>query len=92
MTKTASILRTCLALLSLLGLGACADLSPTEQRVLSGGAIGSTIGIGVIIATGGCIPCGGSIGSLLGSGAGYLYDQQQQDKDEEKSKKTVASR
>lgn len=71
-----------LAVLVLLALGACSNLSPTEQRVLSGGSIGSAIGIGISIATGGCIPCGGSIGSLLGSGAGYLYDQQAQDNDE----------
>ncbi len=77
-----------LAVLVFLTLGACSNLSPTEQRVLSGGSIGSALGIGIAIATGGCIPCGGSIGSLLGSGAGYLYDQQVQD-DEKPAAKTA---
>jgi hypothetical protein len=64
-----------LVIAGFLALGGCADLSPTEQRVLSGGSLGSAAGIGITVLTGGCIPCGGSIGSLLGSGAGYLYDQ-----------------
>jgi len=69
------------AALFLLMLGACSNLSPTEQRVLSGGSIGSAVGIGIIVATGGCIPCGGSVGSLVGSGVGYLYDRQVRDED-----------
>ena len=75
--KTSSFLRAGLAALSLLILGGCAELSPTQQRILSGGSIGSAVGIGVTVMTGGCIPCGGSIGSLVGSGLGYAYDQLQ---------------
>lgn len=75
--------RVAIAATVLLGLSACADLTPTEQRVLSGGSIGSVVGIGVTVMTGGCIPCGGSVGSLLGSGAGYLYEQQMDGKPSE---------
>ncbi len=69
-----SKLRFAIAALSLLGLTACADLSPTQQRMLSGGSIGSAVGIGVTVLTGGCIPCGGSIGSIVGTGLGYAFD------------------
>lgn len=64
-----ALIAVCLA-----GLSGCADLSPTQQRVLSGGSLGSIAGIGITVLTGGCIPCGSSIGGLLGSGAGYAYD------------------
>ena len=75
--KAPSFLRAGLVALCLLVLSGCAELTPTEQRVLSGGSIGSALGIGITVLTGGCIPCGGSIGSLLGSGIGYAYDQLQ---------------
>lgn len=75
MTSSPSFLRAFLLVgLCLMTLTGCADLSPQQQRILSGGSIGSAIGIGVTVLTGGCIPCGGSVGSLLGSGAGYAYD------------------
>jgi len=72
-----SFTRIVCAALCLLAVPGCADLTPTEQRVLSGGSIGSAVGIGVMVMTGGCIPCGGSVGSILGSGLGYAYDQLQ---------------
>jgi len=68
--------RLALMIVGLLSLSACADLTPTQQRVLSGGSIGSIAGIGITVLTGGCIPCGSSIGGIMGSGAGYVYDQQ----------------
>ncbi len=69
-----SKLRVAIMALCLLGLTGCADLSPTQQRMLSGGSIGSAVGIGVAVLTGGCLPCGGSVGSLVGTGLGYAYD------------------
>jgi osmotically inducible lipoprotein OsmB len=94
MARPQKLLRTALIGLSLLTLSACAELTPREQRVLSGGSIGSAVGIGVTVLTGGCIPCGGSVGSVVGSGIGYLYDFQmggqtapKSDKPDNKSKR-----
>jgi hypothetical protein len=57
-----------------LALGACADLNSTEQRTLSGGAIGAAGGA-VLGAIGG----NAGLGALAGGGAGliggYLFDQ-----------------
>lgn len=63
-----------LALVALLGLGACSELNTTQQRVLSGGAIGATAGAVGIALTGGCVACGAAIGGAVGAGTGYLYD------------------
>ncbi len=58
-----------------LALGACSNMSTTEQRVLSGGAIGAGVGAAGTALTGGCVACGAAIGGALGAGAGYIYDQ-----------------
>ena len=60
--------------LCLVGAGACSNLSDTQQRVLSGGAIGTTVGVIGTAATGGCLACGAAIGGAVGAGSGYLYD------------------
>lgn len=63
-----------LALVCLVGLGACSDLSTTQQRTLTGGAIGATAGAVGIALTGGCVACGAALGGAVGAGTGYLYD------------------
>ena len=57
-----------------LTLSACAGLSDTEQRVLTGGAVGAAGGtaIGAIAGNAGL---GLAIGTIAGGTAGYLYDQ-----------------
>jgi osmotically inducible lipoprotein OsmB len=75
-----SILRAGLAAFCLLAFAGCSSLSPTQQRVLSGGSIGSTVGLVATVATGGCFLCGSTIGGLIGSGLGYAYDQLQYQK------------
>ena len=62
-----------------LGLGACSNMNNTEQRVLSGGAIGASVGAVGTVVTGGCVACGAAIGGAVGAGAGYIYDQTQDD-------------
>ena len=62
-----------------LGLGACSNMSKTEQRVLSGGAIGAGVGAVGTAVTGGCVACGAAIGGAVGAGAGYIYDQTKDD-------------
>ena len=55
-------------------LGACSNMSNTQQRVLSGGAIGTGLGVVGTVIAGGCVTCGAVIGGAVGAGAGYLVD------------------
>ncbi len=69
--KTAVVL-----LLAVLLVGGCSGMSNTEQRTLSGGAIGAAGGALIGYAAGSA-----AIGAAAGGGAGllggYLYDQYQ---------------
>jgi osmotically inducible lipoprotein OsmB len=71
MTRTVSIM----LLAGLLALSGCANMNSTEQRTLSGGAIGAAGGAAVTALTGGCVWCGAAIGGAVGAGTGYVYDQ-----------------
>ena len=65
-----------LAVVTLLGLGGCANMDSTEQRVLSGSVIGAGLGAGVGALTGGLgIGVGAAIGAGVGAAAGYVVDQ-----------------
>lgn len=64
-----------------LAAGGCSGLDETEQRVLSGGAIGATVGTVGTAVTGGCVACGAAIGGAVGAGAGYLSDKIKLDDD-----------
>lgn len=72
MKKTMMVLVVAL----LLPLAGCANMSATEQRVLSGGAIGA--GSGAVI---GALAGSAAIGAAAGAGAGllggFIYDQAQ---------------
>ena len=60
----------------------CAGMTETQQRTLSGGALGA--GAGAIIgAAAGDALWGAAIGAAAGSAGGYLYDKN------EKSKKSA---
>lgn len=59
-----------------LGLGACSNMSQTEQRTLSGAAIGAGVGAAGTAVTGGCVTCGAAIGGAAGAAGGYIYDHQ----------------
>jgi osmotically inducible lipoprotein OsmB len=63
------------AALALLGTAACSNMDNTQQRVISGGAIGTGVGVVGTVLTGGCVWCGAVIGGAVGAGAGYIYDQ-----------------
>jgi osmotically inducible lipoprotein OsmB len=69
-----------LALPLCLSLVACTNMSDTQQRTLTGGAIGAGTGAAITLMTGGCVACGTAIGAAAGAGAGYVYDQVQKDK------------
>jgi len=65
---------TALLVAVLMGLGACSNMSTTQQRTLTGAAIGTTVGAATIAMTGGCVACGAALGGAVGAGTGYLYD------------------
>ena len=64
-----------------LTLAACSDMSATQQRTLTGGAMGAGAGaIGGAIA--GNAGHGAAIGAGVGLAGGYLYDQNQKSKED----------
>jgi uncharacterized membrane protein len=70
--KRALILILAVSLLA----GACSGMTYTQQRVLSGSAIGA--GSGALIGwAAGCPACGAAIGAGAGAVGGYAYDQYQ---------------
>ena len=62
-----------------LGLGACSGLNTTQERTLSGGAIGAGVGAVGTVLTGGCVTCGAAVGGVVGAGIGYIYGQAKDD-------------
>ncbi len=58
-----------------LSLGACSGMNDTQQRTLSGGAIGAGVGAVGTVVTGGCVACGAAVGGAVGAAGGYIYDQ-----------------
>jgi hypothetical protein len=65
-----------LILVATVALGGCANMSATEQRVLSGGAMGAAGGA-LIGAAAGSAAIGASAGGGAGLLGGYVYDQYQ---------------
>ena len=57
------------------GLVGCAGMNETQQRTLSGGAIGAAGGGAITALTGGCVWCGAAIGGAVGAGTGYVLSQ-----------------
>jgi osmotically inducible lipoprotein OsmB len=55
----------------------CASMTPTEQRLLSGGAIGAGAGAAIGAATGGSPAVGAAVGGAAGVVGGALVDQYQ---------------
>ncbi|MDO9714280.1 glycine zipper domain-containing protein [Paracraurococcus lichenis] len=60
------------SLVAAVSLGGCADLTPTQQRTLTGTAAG-TAGGALIGAMAGDAGLGALIGAGVGAGGGYLY-------------------
>ncbi|MCL2474254.1 MAG: hypothetical protein FWF23_05090 [Alphaproteobacteria bacterium] len=65
---------TASCLLGLLALTSCSSLTAQEQRIVSGTAIGASVGVATSAVTGWCIPCGLFLGAGVGAGTGYLVD------------------
>lgn len=72
--------RYCLAasLAAAVMLGGCAGMTDTQQRTLTGGAIG-TAGGAVIGAMAGNAGLGALIGAGVGAGGGYLYGRSKEE-------------
>ncbi len=70
-----TIMRPVLAGLCVVTLVGCSNLSRTQQRVLSGGAIGAGVGTATTLVTGGCVSCGAAVGGVAGAAGGYIYDR-----------------
>lgn len=79
-SKASKIRMTAIAAALTLGLGACSNLSETQERTLSGGAIGAGVGAVGTIVTGGCVACGAAVGGAVGAAGGYIYDQHEKSK------------
>jgi osmotically inducible lipoprotein OsmB len=63
-----------LLLVAAMLIGGCSGMSNTQQRTLSGGAIGASSGA-LIGWAAGCPACGAAIGGGAGLAGGYIYDQ-----------------
>jgi len=53
----------------------CADMSTTQQRTLSGAAIGTAAGYALGAMTGMSKGTGMAVGAAVGAGGGYIYDK-----------------
>ena len=68
------------ALAGAFAVAGCAGMSDTQQRTLSGAAIGTAVGAGVGAITGEWAWAAG--GAAIGAASGYLYDQQKKKEEE----------
>ncbi|MGG5888032.1 glycine zipper domain-containing protein [Falsiroseomonas sp. HC035] len=69
-------MRLALPLVAALGLSACGDLNPTQQRVATGALGGGAVG-GVLGSFSGNTGLGALLGAGVGGAGGFLYDQSQ---------------
>jgi uncharacterized membrane protein len=70
-------IRTLASLVAAALLIGCADMTSTQQRTMSGAAIG-TAGGALIGAIGGNTAMGAVIGAAAGATGGYIWDQHKQ--------------
>ncbi len=64
-----------LVVVATLGLAGCGGMNNTQQKTLSGGAIGAGVGAAGAALTGGCTACGAALGGAVGAGAGYIMGE-----------------
>jgi len=69
------VVKKLLPVVLMASLVGCSNMSPTEQRVLSGAAIGT--GVGAIVGGG----RGAALGAGVGALGGLLYDNAARDRD-----------
>lgn len=71
------LVRIAIPVVMLAVLAACSGMNTTEQRTLSGAAIGAVGGAAIGGIAGGDVGTGALVGAGVGAAAGYLYDQSQ---------------
>jgi osmotically inducible lipoprotein OsmB len=59
----------------MLATSGCADMSTTQQRTLSGAAIGTAAGYALGAMTGMSKGTGLAVGAAAGAASGYIYDK-----------------
>jgi hypothetical protein len=64
-----------LACLCIVMVSGCSNMTHTQQRVLSGAAIGAGVGTAATVLTDGCVACGAAVGAAAGAAGGYVYDK-----------------
>lgn len=62
-------------LMLLFVLAGCAGMNSTQQRTLSGGAMGAGAGAAIGAISGGSAGTGAVVGGAAGALGGYLYDK-----------------
>lgn len=63
------------AALIILPVAGCAGMSETQQRTLSGGAIGAGAGLGIAAVSGGNLWVGTAVGAGAGALTGYMISK-----------------
>lgn len=71
---------------AVLFITACSGMNTTQQRTLSGAAIGTAAGVGIGALTGGGLLWGAAGGAAAGAAGGYIYDQYEKGKDKNQQK------
>lgn len=64
-----------------IGLSGCSGMSDTQQRTLSGGAIGASAGA-IAGAIAGNTGMGLAIGAAAGAASGFIYDKHEKSKED----------
>lgn len=72
MKKIKCVIAVALLTLSVAG---CAGMSETQQRTLSGGAIGAGAGLGIAAVSGGNLWVGTAVGAGAGALTGYILGE-----------------
>ena len=67
--------RMALVFTLIVGMTGCAGMTPTQQRVLSGSAIGTAAGVGAAAIVGGPLVTGAVVGAAAGAVGGLVVDQ-----------------
>ena len=67
-----AFIRTLILGAGVLALAGCSNLTTQQQRMLSGGALGSAAGLGIAALSGGSLLVGGLVGAAGGAAVGAL--------------------
>ena len=73
--KTIRYIIAAVMIITTLSLTGCAGLSETQQRTLSGGAIGAGAGAGIAAIAGGKAGVGAVVGGAAGALTGYIIGE-----------------